>query len=112
VGDRVNAKQALALFYQQTVSVEPFTGAGSNGDTFATAQNVVGFYDGARKLVRDSDGEQVVSSSTFYTEPENAAAFTVNSRVTYKTAVSRVLGIEYHESGSLGLPDHIAVSLT
>jgi len=115
----------MAEFYVQTAVVEKYLGTNGYGeDTFAapvtldpadTSAHPEGngcWIDDARKLVRSSDGEQVVSESTLYTYPEHAALFTPNSRVTVNGVPSRVIRANPNTSGDLDLPDHVAVSLT
>jgi hypothetical protein len=110
----------LADFWVHTATVETLTGSGAYGDQFAemvllspdnTTPNGC-FIDGKRSLVRNANGEQVVSSTTLYTPIANAGLFTPDSRVTTGGVVSRVITVNANDSGSLGLPDHVAVSLT
>jgi hypothetical protein len=63
-------------------------------------------------LVRTSDTETVLSSTTVYTYPAAAPLFAVNSRVTIDGVVSRVIRANPNTSGSAALPDHVAVKLT
>lgn len=101
------------MMWVHTVTVETFTGtSGYGADTFAAGVQVTGFLDGARKLVRAATGEQIISESTFYTDPSNAARFTPDSRVTASGVVSRVIKANLNDSGALLLPDHLAVTLT
>lgn len=107
------AADDLADFYVHTAAVEMYLGtSGSGADTFAAPVNLAGFSDPTRHLVRDKDGEQVVSESAFYSYPINAPVFTPDSRVTIDGHVSRVIRLNENTSGALDLPDHIAVSLT
>jgi len=108
----------LEEFYVHTVTVEPFLGTSGYGeDLFAPAvtlspdtDNGV-FLDDSRHLVRDATGEQVVSESTLYTYPAAAALFNPGARVTANGVVSRVIRSNLNDSGTLDLPDHVAVSL-
>lgn len=103
----------MAEFYVHTATVEMYLGVNGYGeDIFAAAVSVVCFVDGARKLVRSKDGEQVVSESTLATYPVNAPVFVSDSRVTVNGNESRVIKTNLADSGSLDLPDHVAVSLT
>jgi hypothetical protein len=110
-----------------TAKVEKFLGKGSNGDLFgpavilspvASPPNGV-FADDSRKLVRSKDGSQVVSETTLYTSPVNAPLFVIGSRVTIlgdtddlDRRPAYVIKANSNTSGSLDLPDHVAVSLT
>lgn len=109
----------MAEFYVHTATVETFLGSSGYGvDVFAAPvildpdEDNGCFIDGTRKLVRGKDGEQVVSESTLYTYPSNAALFLADSRVTTGDGVSRVIKTNTNTSGDLDLPDHVAVSLT
>lgn len=103
----------LADMYVHTCAVEMFLGtAGSGEDTFAVPVTLAGFLDDTRHLVRDKDGEQVVSESSFFTYPVNGPVFAPNSRVTINGHTSRVIRLNTNTSGALDLPDHIAVALT
>ena len=101
-------------FYIHTVAVETLTGTSGYGeDLFATATDVVGWMEESRRLVRDKDGQQVVSESTFYADPAHAAKFKADSRVTFEGVPSRVIRTSRHTSNTtLDLPDHIVVALT
>lgn len=103
----------MAEFYIHSATVEAYLGTNGLGvDTFSAPVVVLGFADNSRKLVRNSDGEQVISETTFYTYPSWAASFAPNSRVTIDGAVSRVIGVNSNTSGDLDLPDNLAVTLT
>lgn len=104
----------LADFYVHTATVQTKTGTGSRGDIFAPASAPIPcFTDDSRKLVRDKDGQQIVSESTLYTYPANATLFTPGSKVTIGTGrTAIVIRVNVNDSGDLDLPDHVAVSLT
>lgn len=103
----------IARWFVHTVTVETFQGSGAYGDVFAAPVTVTGFLSGARKLVRDSTGQQVVAESSFYTSLANAALFTPDTRVTSSGAVARVITVSVNDSGGL-MPnvEHVAVALT
>lgn len=104
-------------FYVHTATVETYLGTNGYGaDTFA-APVVLAPPNGCliepkRRLVRDSTGEQVISETTVYTYPANAALFAPSSRVTINGTVSRVIVVAPFESGDLDLPDHVVINLT
>lgn len=109
----------ITEFYVDIAVVETITGTTGYGvDVFAapvTLDPATGngcYVDDGRRLVRSTTGEQVISESTLYTDPSNAALFTPNSRVTVDGIVSRVIKANLNDSGPLGLPDHLAVTLT
>jgi hypothetical protein len=91
--------------------VETLTGAGAYGDVFAAASTDTGYLEGSTKLVRDQTGQQVVSSSTWYTDLANAPKYTPDSRVTAGGRVARVVGVNTFET-PLGVEDHVEVYLT
>jgi hypothetical protein len=100
-------------FYVHTAQVEMFVGTSGYGvDLYAAPVTIACYVDDARKLVRNSDGEQVVSESTLATYPVNAPVFEADSRVTIRGNASSVIKTAYADSGDLDLPDHVAVSLT
>lgn len=103
----------LADFYVHTASVQTFLGQSGYGvDQFAAAVSKPGFLDGSSKLVRDKDGQQVVSSATWYTDVADLAVYTLDSLVTVNNVVGRrVIAVGFHDSGDLDLPDHLEVNL-
>ena len=103
----------IEQFFVHQATVETFTGAGAYGDVFAAPVVDTGFLEGATKLVRDQSGQQVIAFSTWYTSVANAAHYTADSRFTDPSGrKSRVITVNVNDSGVLGLPDHVAVSLT
>lgn len=52
-----------------TATVRPYEGSGAYGDTYGTAVDVPGYYEGRRQLVRDADGAEAVSEGTLYVDP-------------------------------------------
>lgn len=109
--------KGVTRFYVHTAIVEPYLGANGYGEDMFGAPVVLAppngcFVDDSRKLVRSTSGTQVVSESTLYTFPGNAPLFPADARVTVNGNVSRVIKTNLNDSGGLGLPDHVAVSLT
>lgn len=105
----------LDEFYVHTVTVETFQGTSGSGTDLFSAPAILTngcFIEPKRRLVRDSTGEQVVSETTVYTYPTNAALFTPNSRVTVNGNVARVITVAPFDSGDLDLPDHVVINLT
>lgn len=104
----------LAAWWNTAVTVERRTGSGASGDVYSTATTEVGFVDDTDKLIRSSDGQQVVSSSRVYL-PASTPVIPVGSRVTlpanYGTPRrSVVLASSLNESG-LPTPDHVELAL-
>lgn len=104
------------MFYIHTVTVETYEGQGSSGPVFAAPVNVTGFLDTVSDLARTGTVEEATSaSSMFYTDPANAALFTVQTRVTSSLldgdGKATVVKVNSLTSGALGLPDHVEVAL-
>jgi hypothetical protein len=100
-------------FYVHQATIETLTGSGAYGDVFAAPVVDTGFLEGATRLVRNVNGEQVIAFSTWYTSTANAPHYTTDSRFTDPNGrKSRVITVNVNDSGILGLPDHVAVSLT
>lgn len=78
------------------VSVETFAGTGAHGPVYKAAEEVACRVQMTRQLVRDANGKEVVSEVTIYMDPDEAAKFTVGSRVTVDDHVTDVLGVSTH----------------
>lgn len=74
-----------------TVSVETYSGESGYGPLYAAAVSVVCNVQSSRKLVRNSSGDEVVSETTLHVAPDDAAAFTPETRVTISSKVSTVI---------------------
>lgn len=103
----------FAEFMIHTVTVETHAGEDpwGNINTVLSAP-IKGFLDDSRQLVRSAAGDQVVSESTFYTGKEHKALFKPESLVHLPDRVATVISTKVADSGTLGLPDHLAVVLT
>lgn len=90
----------LGMFYSQTVSVETFTGPGETGDTYGSAQNVVGFLDDGLRLTDDErTGDVVESVTAFYCPISEASKFVPESRVTVPSgAVMQVSTVKHRRA--------------
>jgi hypothetical protein len=107
----------VGRWFVHTVTVETFEGAGAYGNVYASPVTLAPpngvWVDGARKLVRNSAGVEVVSETSLATFKANAPLFTPDSRVTINGVVSLVIKTNEADSGSLNLPtDHVEVNLT
>jgi hypothetical protein len=98
-------------FQPTTVSVATRTGTGANGDIYAAPVDVECFLEDARHLVRSATGEQVVSESTVFADPDKAPKFTPGSKVTLPTRTALVILAKVNAIGDPDV-DHTAVSLT
>lgn len=81
----------ISDFYVHTATVESFAGAGAYGDVYSTPVNVSCFADAKIRLIRNKDGQMVVSSSTLDMSPTDGARFLPASRVTVSGKVSYVI---------------------
>lgn len=104
----------LAEFMVHTVTVQPRLGGGGMGDVHGDPVDVDVFVDDRRRLVRAADGTEVVSESTVHdVDLTHADLFTPGSLVTLPSGrVATVIVLAVHDSGPLGLPDHLEVALT
>lgn len=95
--------------------VERWDGAGFDGPAFAAPVTIVGpvvgvMVEQTRRLIRNSDGNEVVSETTIYVPPEREGAFNLHARVTLLDGtVSKVLRIA--KLDVFGLPSHQVVNL-
>ena len=98
-------------WFIHTAVVETLSGESAYGDVFAAPATDTGYLEGTTKLVRDSTGQQVVSSSTWYTALANAPKYTPDTKVTTGGRTARVVGVSTYQT-PLGLEDHVEVYLT
>lgn len=103
----------LERFYIHTAQVETYAGrTGSGVESYAAAVAKAGFMDDERRMVLSETGEQVVSSSTWYTSLDDVALYPLKTKVTVNSYTGLVLGVKRRDGGALGLPDHLEVALT
>ena len=76
---------------KDTVHVESFDGEGAYGPLFASSVSVRCNVDNTVRLVRNSNGEEVVSQATLLVHPADASLFTPESRVAIDTRKSFVI---------------------
>jgi hypothetical protein len=99
------------------VSVQPYQGAGSFGDVWSAAQDVSCFVADGATLVRNSNGDEVVSQSRVFADAANISLFPSGSKVTVNAGtaaqrVARVIVTLNHDSGSLRMGGVLEVHLT
>lgn len=101
-------------WYVHMVTVETYEGSGAYGPAYTTAEQVRCWLEDGNKLVRDSEGNEVVSSTELFVPLAQASLFTVGSRVTLPSGrTASVLSAATFDSGSLNLGlDHAEVALT
>lgn len=102
----------ISEFWVHSVTVKPKLGEGSYGPVFGDPLSVMCFVDENQRLVRDSEGSEVVSTTSIYTDNSHVESFKVGSEVTLPTGdTTSVLAANNRTSGPLGLPDHLEVNL-
>jgi hypothetical protein len=77
---------------RDSIAVEAYSGDGAYGPVYAGSVTVLGKVSYMRQLVRDADGEEVVSEVTAYVHPDDAAPFVPESRVTIDGRATTVIG--------------------
>ena len=75
------------------VTFELYLGDGAFGPIYGDPVTVLGKVSATRQLVRDSNGEEVVSEATVYVHPDDADPCVPGSRVTIATRKSLVIGV-------------------
>ena len=76
-----------------TVAVETWTGEGAYGPVYADPVDIVCNVDSTRRLVRNANGEEVVSEFTLQAKRADEATCAPESRVTIAGRVSTVLAV-------------------
>lgn len=97
-----------------TVDVDPYTGSGAYGDVYdPTVMGVPCFADDKRQLIRNADGQEVVSETTLYLRLAHEASFPPGSRVTVPSGRQAVvIKTAARTDGDIGAWQHLEVSLT
>lgn len=97
------------VFYNESASIEPFAGTSGDGrQVFGTATRAACMVQPGNRLVRDSQGNQVVSSTTLYCPRGTSAP--AASRVTVRGDVRVVIGAKPWSAGRM-LPEFVEVML-
>ena len=103
----------LDEFYNiHTVTVETYEGTGAYGDVYTAPVVVAGYLEDKRRIVRNKDGQEVVSSSRFMCDNQHLDKFPPDSRVTLPRRQAFVIGVADFNSGAMDLPDHLEIDLT
>jgi hypothetical protein len=103
--------RGIARFFVHTVTVETRKGKNSKGDVFASPAVVDGLLvDDSVKLVRDANGQEIVSNTQIAGPLTIVPLFTPGSKVTTSTRTARVIGV--NSADVPGLPEHVVVTLT
>lgn len=100
----------FADWLSHEITVETYDGAGFDGATYATPVTVSNcMVENVRRLVRASNGNEIVSETTIYATPDQASLFTEHSRITVGDYESTVIKTEIMDV--FGLPGHVVVNL-
>lgn len=94
---------------RHTAVIEPYQGAGPTGPVYGPPVTVKCFCDDQRRLVRNGDGTEVISSATVYCDLATVAP--AESRVTVNGKTSTVFTTYRRDGGGLPTPDHLEVVL-
>lgn len=99
-----------AFLLRHTVTVEAYQGDSAYGPRYAAPVTVRCFVEEQTRAVRNHEGEEVISSSTFYAPL--ATVCPAESRVTLPTGrVTTVIAALRRDGGGLPTPDHLEVQL-
>ncbi len=93
-----------------TVTVRTKTGTTGTGTKYADPVTVQCFVDDKARLVRDSTGAQVVSSSTVYTS-DTRNLWAPGSTVVVNGRPTTVLQVAVHDDAGLGGWHHTEIAL-
>lgn len=102
---------SVRSWFTTAVAVTPYEGESSTGPTFGAEQTVLVRVNEGRKLVRDRNGDEVVSETTIYGPLAAADAFPPESLVTVNGRPTRVIAASPRQGlRGRGL-DHVEVAL-
>ncbi|SOD72723.1 hypothetical protein SAMN05892883_2073 [Jatrophihabitans sp. GAS493] len=98
-------------FLRQALQVQTKTGDGARGPNYADPMAISFVVEDGRRMVRSANGDNVISETTLYTEPANAAACVAGSLVAVNGRVATVIIAKRHLVGDDDV-DHLEVALT
>jgi len=93
-----------------TVTVRPYLGRSSAGPVFGPAVPLKCMAQGKRRLVRNPQGAETLSSLTLYAAPGQAASIPPGSEVDWQGDTTTVIDATDHDDGGLGAPQHTEVA--
>lgn len=99
---------------RHTVTVETYGGdTGAHGPSYGVPAAVRCFLEQKTRTVRNPQGEEVISSGTFYARLDEARALcTPESRVALPDGTTTlIIAALPHDGGGLPTPDHLEVQL-
>lgn len=92
-----------------TVEIEPYEGEGTYGIVYGTPFNSTGYYVDKKEYIRDDDGDEVVSSSQYYTSED--LDIKTKSKLTFNGNTKEVLGINKNYNAMTGQHSNTVVML-
>ena len=96
-------------FMPHSVTVTPLTGRSSTGNVWGTPFPLRCMAQGARRLVRDGDGAEKLSTLTLIAETGQASLVPPGSQVEWRDDTTTVLSTIEHDDGGMGTPQHTEV---
>jgi len=103
-------KQIPGFMMRHVVEVEPFLGTNAQGEVYGTKTEVKCHYAEKIQMVRNAQGEEVGSSSSYITLPTHRPP--ENSRVTTPTGVvAKVIAVENNTWPGMDVPANSKVYL-
>ena len=96
------------------ITVEPLLGDGPYGEMYGPPAVVPCFLDRGRRLVRNANGDEVVSEVTAYCPLSAEESFPTDSRVTLPgttETVAYVIAAHPRDDGGLGAWQHLEVTM-
>jgi hypothetical protein len=93
------------------VDVETYRGDSAYGDTYAPKVTVDCAIDDEARLVRGSNGDEVLASTTLRLFLRDGPKFRLDSRVTVRGRRTFVIATSDRRTDGLGLGDHFEVAL-
>lgn len=103
----------LSEFWVHEVTVKTVIGTGAYGPVYAAPVTVSCFATDKRRLVRNSEGKEIISETTLNGPTAHALVWTPGSLVTLPSGrEATVITCSSHTSGDLDLPDHAEATLT
>lgn len=90
-----------------TVQVRPKLGESSRGDLFGDQFELPCMAQGGARMVRSSDGTEVVSTLTLWAQPDQVVP--VGSEVDHAGDTTTVLQSILHDAPGLPVPEHLEV---
>lgn len=96
-------------FMPHEVTVTPLTGRSSVGNVYGDPFPLRCMAQGARRLVRDSEGAERLSTLTLIAEAGQGDLVPAGSQVEWRDDTTTVLSTIEHDDGDMGTPQHTEV---